>query len=236
MNIGNPKTTHRVRTLLRPAVLIATMLLASAPALAIKPFTADYQANYMGLQAQGQMTLAAAGADRWKYTLTVRNALAQLSQSTLFEDKGGKWRPLSGADSSMLLVKHMNTDATYDWAKGEARWSGDVKGDRSGPVTLQPGDLDAMLINLAIARDVQAGKPLQYRMVDSGRAKQMSYQVAGKDMVTIEGKPRQATKVTRSDGDKQTTLWVVDGIPVPARILQRKGGKDEMDLQLTSVH
>ena len=92
-----------------------------------------------------------------------------------------------------------------------------------------------MLLNLAIVRDVNAGKPLNYRMVDDGRAKQMTYQVAGKDTITIEGKQRQATKVTRSDGDKQTMLWVVDGLPVPARILQRKDGKDEMDLQLTSL-
>jgi hypothetical protein len=221
---------------LAPLLLGAVVLAASAPALAIKPFTADYQANYMGLQAQGQMTLASAGANRWKYTLDVHNGLANLSQSTTFEDKDGKWRPLSGTDSSMLLVKHSDKNATYDWAKGEARWSGDVKPERSGPVALQAGDLDAMLVNLAIARDVAAGKPLNYRMVDDGRAKQMSYQVAGKETITIAGKPQQATKVTRTDGDKQTMLWVVDGMPVPARILQRKDGKDEMDLKLTALH
>ncbi len=218
-----------------PLLLGTAVLLASAPALAMKPFTADYQARYMGLQAEGKMTLVPAGADRWKYTLNVHNGLAQLSQSTVFEDKDGAWRPLSGTDSSMLLVKHVNKNATYDWAKGQARWSGDVKADRSGPVALQPGDLDAMLVNLAIARDAAAGKPLSYRMVDDGRAKQMTYQVAGKDTVTIEGKSQPATKVTRTDGDKQTLIWVVDGLPVPARILQRKDGKDEMDLKLTSV-
>lgn len=212
-----------------------SVLIASAPAFAIKPFTANYQASYIGLQAQGQMTLAPAGPDQWTYALTVRNALAQLSRSTVFEDKDGKWRPLSGADASVLLVKRINTDATYDWAKREARWSGDVKDDRRGPVPLQTGDLNGMLVNLAIVRDVQAGKPLDYRMVDAGRAEQMSYQRAGSETINIEGKPRQATKVTRNDGDRQTVIWVVDGIPVPARILQRKSGKDEMDLQLTSV-
>ena len=135
----------------------------------------------------------------------------------------------------MLLVKQSNKNATYDWAKREACWSGDVKPDRSGPVALQPGDLDAMLVNLAIARDAAAGKPLSYRMVDDGRAKQMTYQVAGKETVTVGGKQQQATKLTRSDGDKQTVVWVVDGFPVPARILQRKGGQDEMDLKLTAV-
>src|SRR5678816_170961 len=130
-----------LRALATPVLVGAAVLLASSPAFAVKPFTADYEANYMGMQAQGQMTLASAGGDRWKYTLSIHNGLAQLSQSTVFEDKDGKWRPLSGTDSSMLLVKHVNKNATYDWAKREARWSGDVKPDRSGPVTLQPGDL-----------------------------------------------------------------------------------------------
>ena len=225
-----------VRSLLQTLLMGAAFLLASAPALAMKPFTADYQASYMGLQGDGQMTLAAAGGDRWKYTLAIHSALAQLSQTTVFEDHGGKWRPLSGNDTSSLLIKRSSKNATYDWDKGVANWSGDVKDDRNGPVSLQAGDLDAMLLNLAIVRDVNAGKPLNYRMVDDGRAKQMTYRIAGKDTITVEGKPREATKVTRSDGDKQTVLWVVDGLPVPARILQRKGGKDEMDLQLTSLH
>ena len=159
------------RHLFQPLLIGAALLLASVPALAVKPFTANYQASYMGLQGNGQMTLAAAGGDRWKYTLSIQSALAQLSQTTVFEDNGGKWRPLSGNDASSVLIKHSNKTATYDWSKGEARWSGDVKDDRNGPVTLQAGDLDAMLLNLAIVRDVNAGKPLSYRMVDDGRAK-----------------------------------------------------------------
>lgn len=223
------------RSTMKTLLAAATLVLASTPVLAVKPFTADYQASYMGLQANGRMTLAPAGGDRWKYSLDINSKLAQLSQSTVFEDNDGKWRPLSGTDSSSLLIRKASKNATYDWGTGQARWSGDVKADRSGPVALQAGDLDAMLVNLAIARDVAAGKPLNYRMVDDGRAKQMSYQVAGKDTVTIDGKSQPATKVTRTEGNKQTVLWVVDGIPVPARILQRKDGKDEMDLKLKSV-
>jgi hypothetical protein len=234
--MSNERNPSMHRNLLKPLLVSAALLLASTSALAVKPFTADYQANYMGLQANGRMTLVAAGGDRWKYSLDIDGSIAQLSQSTTFEDNGGKWRPLSGKDSSTLLIKRVNKNATYDWDKREARWSGDVKPDRSGPVALQAGDLDAMLVNLAIARDAAAGKPLNYRMVEDGRAKQMSYQIAGKDTITIGGKSQQATKVTRSDGDKQTTLWVVDGMPVPARILQRKNGRDEMDLQLKSLH
>lgn len=228
--------TSLPRALFAPAAVVAAALaVASFPAAAIEAFSADYQANYMGMVGDGKMTLASEGNNRWKYTLAIRSNVANLTQTTVFEDRNGQWRPLSSNDSSLVLIKKVNKLATYDWSKGEARWSGDVKADRAGPVKLQAGDLDGMLINLAIARDVAAGKPLNYRMVEDGRAKPLSYQVAGKESITVQGKSRQATKVVRNDGDKQTIAWVVDGLPVPARILQRKNGQDEMDLTLQSI-
>ena len=221
--------------LLRTTALLS-VLLAAAPAWAVKPFTADYQANVMGsISADAQMTLAAAGGDRWNYVLSVKSPVATLRQTTLFEDRGGDWRPLSGNDFSQMVFKKSQKNASYDWAKSEARWSGDVKADRAGPVKLQDGDLDAMLLNLAIVRDVAAGKPLNYRMVDNGVVRAQSYQNLGKDTVTVAGKPRSATKVSRTSENKQVILWVVDGLPVPARILQKKDGKDELDLVLKSV-
>ena len=217
------------------AMAIAMPAFAAQPAT-LKPFTATYQANYMGLHGTGTMTLAPSGGDRWKYSLEIDSAIAQLSQNTVFEADGGKWKPLSNSDSSMLLIKKSSKQATYDWNRKEALWSGDVKADRAGPVALRPGDLDAMLVNLAIPRDVAAGRPLDYHMVDDGRAKQLNYEIAGQDTIQVAGKPQPATKVSRTDGNKQTVIWVVRGLPVPARILQRKDGKDEMDLQLKSVH
>jgi len=221
--------------------LFATLLIAAAvavPALAapseLKPFEADYTANYMGMEGAGHMSLAQSGG-QWKVTLRINSNLANLSQSTTFDEKDGHWRPLSGSDVSAILIKRVAKQAQYDWAKGEATWSGDVKADRAGPVKLQAGDMDAMMLNLAIARDVNAGKPLHYRMVDDGRAKDLVYTVAGKEAITIDGKSKQATKVTRTDGKRETLLWIVDGLPAPARILQRKDGSDEIDLHLKSM-
>jgi hypothetical protein len=221
-----------------PLLIGATLLAltASASALAVKPFTADYTASYMGLQGAGQMRIEPAGSNRWKYTMSIRSNVAQLVQSTTFEDKGGEFRPLSGTDSSLLLIKKSNKTASYDWAKGEARWSGDVKAERAGPVKLQDGDLDAMLVNLAVARDAVAGKPMNYRMVDDGRVKRMTYTVSGKETIEIGGRQREATKVTHTDGNKQYLAWVVDGLPVPARILQRKDGKDQIDLKIKALN
>lgn len=221
--------------MLRGLLAAVVLTVASAPALAVKPFTAQYKASVSGVEANGQMTLEAAGPNRWKYSLNVRNALANLSQSTLFEEHDGQWRPLSGNDSNVVLVKRTHKTAIYDWARGVASWSGDVKPERAGPVQLQAGDLDALLINLAVVRDLAAGKPLNYRMVDDGRVKQLNYTISGKEPISIGGQTHQATKVTNTDGNKQIIAWIVEGMPVPARILQRRKGKDALDLQVQSV-
>lgn len=208
---------------------------ASLPAQAVEPFTVDYEASYKGIPASGRMTLESTGGDRWKYTVSINAPIGNLTQTTVFEDRNGQWRPLSNTDSANLLMIKDNKNATYDWASREARWSGDVDADRAGPVKLRAGDLDVMLVNLALPRDVAAGKPLDYRVVDNGRAKQVSYQVTSKGQVEVDGKTHAATKVERTDGDKQYVVWVVDGIPVPVRIVERRKGKDDIELRIKSV-
>lgn len=226
----------------RRLLVAAALGLASTACWALEPFSADYRANYMGMQGDGKMTLVAAGPDRWKYSLEVTGMGARLSQSTTFEENGGQWRPLSSTDSqggesglAAMLVKKRNIEATYDWNKGEARWSGDVDPDEAGPVKLRPGDMDGMLMNLAVVRDVAAGKPLNYRLVEDGRARPQSFRVEGKETVTVAGQSHEATKVVRESGSRQITAWIVDGMPVPARILQRRNGRDHIDLQLQSI-
>ncbi|WP_421568460.1 DUF3108 domain-containing protein [Stenotrophomonas sp. PD6] len=222
----------------RPLSWIAAGALAviSLPAMAVQPFKADYQASYMGMQANGVMTVASAGNNTWRYSLNVQNQLANLSQNTVFDEVNGRLRPLSSEDRSILLVKKRNVQATYDWDKKQATWKGDIKPDRAGPVALKAGDMDALLINLAIARDVVAGKPLTYRMVDEGRVKSMTYKVVGQEKVTVAGKSYDATKVSRVDGNKELIAWVVKEFPVPARLLQRDGGKDALDLTIKSFN
>lgn len=221
-------------TLFRSTSLFA-LLLAVAPAWAIQPFAADYNANWKGVQASARITLSQASGNRWNYELSIDNQLGSARQSTVFEERNGTFRPLSGVDTTQLLFKKSRKNATYDWAQHEARWSGDVKSDRVGPVKLQDGDLDGMLLNLAIVRDVAAGKPLSYRLVDNGVARPQTYQNLGRDTVTVDGKPRSATKVARSSDDKQVIVWIVEGLPTPARILQRKDGRDDLELTLVSV-
>lgn len=227
-----------MKSLSRPLSLFAAagFALTSLSAFALQPFKADYQANYMGMQANGMMTLAKAEGDTWRYSLTIQNQLANLSQNTVFEEHAGQLRPLSSDDKSAMIVKKRNVQAKYDWSKSQATWTGDVKPDRRGPVKLQAGDMDALLINLAIARDLAAGKPLNYRMVDEGRIKPMTYKVIGKETVTVNGKQQQATKVSRVDGRKELIAWIVPDLPVPARLLQKEDGQDALDLTIKSLN
>ncbi|MDQ3511442.1 MAG: hypothetical protein M3414_07130, partial [Pseudomonadota bacterium] len=91
-----PSASPGLRARGRLILLAVALAAAAAPAAAIEPFTADYQANYMGMKGQGQMKLVADGAGRWRYTLDISNQLAKLKQSTVFEEHNGGWRPLSG--------------------------------------------------------------------------------------------------------------------------------------------
>ncbi|MDH5824007.1 DUF3108 domain-containing protein [Luteimonas sp. RD2P54] len=226
----------------RRLALTAALGLASAASWAVEPFSAEYQASYMGMQGDGKMTLQAAGPGRWRYSLDVTGMGARLSQSTTFEEHDGRWRPVSSTDSqagesglAAMLIKKRTVEATYDWDKGEARWSGDVEEDEAGPVPLRPGDMDGMLMNLAVVRDVAAGKPLEYRLVEDGRAREQNFRVEGKETVTVGGRSHEATKVVRESGSRRITAWIVEGMPVPARILQQRRGRDHIDLQLQSI-
>jgi hypothetical protein len=239
------KTTTMFRRPLQAVACAAVLSFAGAPvaAAALEPFTADYSASYMGMQATGRMTLAPAGGDRWKYSLEVNGAGARLAQSTVFEVEGERWRPLSGNDSqggesglAAMLVKKRSVNANYDWASGQATWEGDVKDDRRGPVKLREGDLDGMLLNLALVRDFKAGGDLSYRLVEDGRVRRRVFEPAGSEQVTVAGKTHKATKVAWTDEGRSITAWIVDGLPVPARILQQRDGRDHIDLKLQSLN
>lgn len=235
-----PRRSTAARRLLSLAALLLAAAVAST-AWALEPFSADYRASFMGMQANGKMTLEPAGDGTWEYKVEVAGMGARLIQSTLFEEHDGQWRPLRSEDSQLgesglaaMLVKNKTVTASYDWERNQARWSGDVDDDERGPVTLRPGDMDGMLINLAVVRDVAEGRPLQYRLVEDGRARQQTFAVDGTETITIAGEQHQATRVKRTSGRREITAWIVDGLPVPARILQKRNGRDHIDLRLQS--
>ena len=137
--------------------LAAALAMAASQAHALKPFTAQYEASFKGISAGGAMTLSRQG-QRWTYAMGLRNAMANLSQATVFEEAAGRYRPLGGSDRSTYLMKTRAVVTLYNWKGMQARWTGDVKPQRAGPVAMQPGDMDALLVNLALVRDIGFGR------------------------------------------------------------------------------
>ena len=86
------------RILLRVS-LAATMVLCGLPAMALQPFTAQYEASYKGIPANGVMLLVPQG-NRWTYSVVINNSMAKLSQSTVFSETGNGFRPLGSSDRS----------------------------------------------------------------------------------------------------------------------------------------
>ncbi|UKE72137.1 DUF3108 domain-containing protein [Xanthomonas graminis] len=218
------------------ALTAAVLSLASVSAMAIEPFQAKYQANYLGTQAAGTMTLTQTGDNQWTYNLDIKNVFAQLNQTTVFDITAGRFRPLATDDVLKTLGNKSEALGQYDWSSLQATWSGNVTAEQSGPVALTIGDLNPLLVNLAIVSDVNAGNPLSYNIVNLGKAQQTTYQVVGTEAVSFNGKIENATKISYTNGSKQTQAWIVPDAPAPVRIQQTDNGKQTLLLVMSSLN
>jgi hypothetical protein len=232
---------------LLPALpLRAQELLAEAPAQPatprpLQPFVASYQVFHSGRElGLATLQVVALEGNRWRVDLTMKGqGLMRLTglnveQSTLFQRDGESYRPLTQATVRRSFLSRRRTTGVYDWAARSARWTGDVKKGRAGPVALQDGDMSGLLIDLALIRDAEPGATLHYRFVDDGRAREHLWTVAPQtEAVTVGDLSYDAMRADRQqDGGDETTIWVAAGVPTPIRILQREDGEDSTDLRL----
>ena len=224
----------RLTTGLAAGLLLALAAPASQAA-DLQAFNATYRASYNNMAANATMTLAPAGANRWNYGLTMQNALVQLNRSAVVDSSGDQLRPISNSENVSMVIRKRNKRGNYNWSSNQATWTGDVPADRRGPIRLQAGDVDGMTMNLAIVQDALAGKPMRYRLIENGKATPMAFTVAGRENIQVAGQSRQAIRVSSNDGDTTRTVWVVDGIPLPVRILQKEDDGDTIDLRLQAI-
>ena len=224
------------------AQTVAAVSAAAAEPRPLEPFIAQYQVFKDG-RALGDAVMQVVKNDdrRWRVDLNIRGTeglvgLAGIAaqQSTVFDVAGGQYRPLAQSTLRKTVFTKKQTVGVYDWRSHQARWSGDVKESRRAPVPLQDGDQSGLLINLAVIRDAQPGKSMQYRFVDDGRVRDHRYEVSNQlEDVKVGELDYSAMKVARArGGNEETVIWVVDGVPTPVRILQRENGEDKYDLRL----
>ena len=223
-------------------LLVGGLALASLPAMALEPFVATYQAYNQGkLAGAATMRVAQTDGARWRVDLGVRGtrgfawlAGLNIEQSTVFDTKDEQYRPLSQATVKHAVFTGKKMSGLYDWQARSAHWQGDVKKTRTAAIPLQDGDMSALLVNLAVIRDAQPGKTLDYRVVDNGRARDYRYTVAAQtEIVNVDDLSYDAMRVARTNGgNDETIFWVANGVPTPVRILQRENGQDTLDLRL----
>lgn len=229
------------RGMLSRALLTGALALVSLPALALEPFVATYQAYNEGKLAGSAKMQVVQNGNRWRVDLGIRGTRGfahlvglNIEQSTLFDTVGDTYRPLSQATVKHALFTGKKISGTYDWKALSARWQGDVKKSRSAPVALREGDMSSLLMNLAVIRDAQPGKALNYRVVDDGRIRDYQYAVAEQtEIVAVDDLSYDAMRVARTNGgNDETIFWVANGVPTPVRILRRENGQDTIDLRL----
>ena len=224
--------------------ITAFALFALAPVASageLQPFVATYQVFNDGREL-GDATMQVVQVDgaRWRVDLGMKGrGLMRLTglnvqQSTLFDSNGSKFRPLSQSTVKRAFLSSKKSVGVYDWNDRSARWTGDVKKTRTGPIALQDGDMSSLLINLAVIRDAAPGKTLYYRFVDDGRTRDHIWVVSPQtENISVGDLSYDAMRVDRiQDGGDQTILWVAKGVPTPIRILQRENGHDATDLRL----
>jgi hypothetical protein len=227
---------------LRSLLLGLVLAGSAAPALALEPFVASYQAFNEGkLAGSASMKVVPKAGSQWQIDLNVKGtrgfarlAGLNIEQSTVFDTADGQFRPLSQATIRRALLMGKKMVGTYNWTTRTAQWQGDIKKNRRAPLPLQPGDMSALLMNLAVIRDAAPGKQLDYRVVDNGRIREYQYLVSPEpENVTVEDLSYSALRVSRANGgNDETIFWVADGVPTPVRILQRENGQDGVDLRL----
>ena len=226
---------------LADSTVSATTEVTSGPR-ALEPFVAQYQVFKDGrVLGDAVMQVVRNDARRWRVDLSIRGTeglvgLAGIAaqQSTVFDVAGATYRPLAQSTLRKTVFTKKQTVGVYDWRSHQARWTGDVKESRRAPVLLQDGDQSGLLINLAVIRDAQPGKSLNYRFVDDGRVRDHRYDVSTQlEEMKVGELSYSAMRVARiQSGNEETVLWVVDGVPTPVRLLQREDGEDKYDLRL----
>lgn len=216
-----------------------------ADADVLQPFVASYRV-YRGGKHLGEATMQTVNQQgaRWRVDLVMRGTRGLIGavginaeQSTVFDVVDNRYRPVAQATVNKSMFTRRQTVGTYDWNAREARWQGDVKNDwRRGPRELQDGDMTGLLINLAVIRDAEPGKTLNYRYVDDGRNRDHTYVVADELESVRAGElsynAMRVQRVEEENDNEETIVWVVRNVPTPIRMLQRENGEDTYDLRL----
>ncbi|SDS73314.1 Protein of unknown function [Halopseudomonas xinjiangensis] len=192
--------------------LLLPLLLGSALTMAqeLVPFTASYAADMRKIPVNGEAThsLEPTENGNWRLSFNAGMFVARLSEESVLRLEDDRIVPLTYHYQRRGLGRGRETVQFFDWTSGVV--TGEHKGE---PFTLptEPGLLDQTTYQLALQRDLAAGKQdMTYRVVDGDSIDEYRFRVVGEDRVTTRVGQFDAIEVERvrePESKRQTTLW-----------------------------
>lgn len=233
---------HRVASAF--AVLPCLLAAAAHAADSLQPFTATYGVEWRGMGA-GVSTLELAHDEGERWTYRSRNqargifriAFPQaITQTSVFRIRDGRVLPETyRADDG---TKNTARDVTLEFDWSAERVTG-VAEDRPVNLEVEPGTQDALSVQIALMRALQAGRsPDHFWLVDKDELKQYAYQAEGEARIdTPFGELDTVVYRSRREGSRRVTLlWLAPSLGyLPARAQQLRGDRVEFTMTLRKV-
>lgn len=231
------------------AQTVAVTEVATAVRPTLKPFKAHYRLFAAGSErGDAQITLRENGDGSMTFALTAQINKGLLSLAGASTEMSTRFTPQ--ADHLRLLNYHLSLkhlagskgfDTVYLHDQGIAKSTGDVKKHHSDTVRFPPKASNPNVISLNLGLDwLQHGDgqhAFTYDLVDRGRLKQETYAFFLPETLELPIGTMQAVKVVSDEPEgNEDFVWYSKKYGyIPVRLMQMRGGKVEMDIQLIRV-
>lgn len=190
----------------------AALALGSSLAMAqpLTPFTASYAADMKNIPVNGEAvhSLQQNSDGTWDLKFQASMFVARLTEQSTLALENEQVVPLNYHYQRKGLGRSRETTQTFDWTTGEVR--GVHKKD-AFTLPTQPGLLDKTTYQLALQRDLMAGKTeMSYMVVDGDDVEKYDFRVTGEQRVTTRNGQFDSVEVERirePDAKRETTLW-----------------------------
>ena len=198
---------------MRRALLLALSLLAipAVQAADLQPFKASYTADWKQLPMSGSAERSLTKSDNGIWTLNFKASMlvASLNEESTLKIEKNALIPLTYHFERGGLGKAKKIDLDFDWAAKMV--TGTDQGD-AVKVPLLSGMLDKSTYQLALQRDVEAGKKsMSYQVVDGNDVDTYDFRVIGPEVVETKAGKVDAIKVERvrdpTQNKRITEMW-----------------------------
>lgn len=206
-----PESTFYLRRTGRWLAAFALSLGASSlMAAELIPFSASYAADMKSIPVNGEAnhSLVSNNDGTWTLNFSAGMFVARLTEQSTLRLEEDRVIPLTYKYERRGLGRGRETTQTFDWDNEQV-----IGVHKEDPFSLptEPGLLDKTTYQLALQRDLMAGKTdMYYRVVDGDNIDDYHFRVTRDRRVTTRVGQFNAVEVDRvrePDSKRQTTLW-----------------------------